>query len=218
MGPMAKGTVQLPVDIQLSSLIPASLATTSTHVTAVSDTGDKLVCLDVNTAKEAELMASAVDLAVTYADCGDASTHAQVTDLQPSKITSGQTNTLTGTGSLDEDVNGATFSAVVKAQGVQVASCNGDASQDVTCQLPLGTGSITLKKQTFPMAKGTVELPVDIQLSSLIPASLATTSTHVTAVSDTGDKLVCLDVNTAKVSEILASAVDLAVTYADCGD
>merc|ERR1712048_68599 len=121
-----------------------------------------------------------------------------VTKLEPHSISTGKTTRVTGTGSLDKDVTGATFEAVIKAFGKKVASCDGDASKDVVCNLPLNTGAITLKAQTFPLKKGTVSLPVDIKLKAGLPGSLAKTTTHVTAKSDKGDKLVCLDVNTKK--------------------
>merc|ERR1712222_306329 len=75
----------------------------------VSAAGVKLVCLDVNTEKQ-ELEVQAGTLAVTWADCGDASTHAKVDDLQPPLIQTGATMTLKGTGAVDEDVPSATFS------------------------------------------------------------------------------------------------------------
>merc|ERR1711862_62661 len=189
-------------------------------------TGDKLVCMEVQTTKQFEntlvATAEAETLAVTWSDCGDASTHAKVTDLQPTSIQTGGTTTLTGTGALDEDVNGATFSAVVTAGGVKVASCSGDASQDVVCKLPLGVGSITLKAQSFPLAAGSASIPVDVQVSSLVPASLAKTNSHIEAVSDTGDKLICMEVQTTKQFEstlvATAEAETLAVTWSDCGD
>ena len=70
--------------------------------------------------------ASAATLKVTWSDRGDADTHAKISDLQPTEIQTGTTNKLVGTGVLVEDVNGATFSSVIKADGVQVASCRGE--------------------------------------------------------------------------------------------
>merc|ERR1712232_1254153 len=46
-------------------------------------------------------------LKITWKDCGDASTHAKVTGLQPNTITMGKTNTVTGSGTTDEAVRGA---------------------------------------------------------------------------------------------------------------
>merc|ERR1711934_1291288 len=195
--PIKAGEVTIPVDVKVSSLIPPSLAKTSTHVTSSTASGDKLFCLDVNTEKQ-ELEVQAGTLAVTWADCGDASTHAKVDDLQPPLIQTGATTTLKGTGAVDEDVPSATFSADVSAAGVKLVSCSGDASTDVECKLPLGAGSITLKALTFPIKAGEVTIPVDVKVSSLIPPSLAKTSTHVTSSTASGDKLFCLDVNTEK--------------------
>lgn len=199
--PMKKGTVSLPVDIKLKAGLPASLAKTTTHVTAKSDKGDKLVCLDVNTEKKASAdVTQSTNINLGWSDCGDSSTHAKVTKLEPHSISTGKTTRVTGTGALDKDVTGATFETVIKAFGKTVANCGGDASKDVVCKLPLSTGEITLKAQKFPMKKGAVSLPVDIKLKAGLPPSLAKTSTHVTATSDKGEKLVCMDINTEKTA------------------
>jgi|ERR1712000_477914 cathepsin B len=151
--------------------------------------------------------AEAATLAVSFEDCGDADTHAKVTDLQPRTITSGSAQIVTGTGTIDEDVNGATFQTVIKADGVQVAKCSGDASVDTVCKLPLGVGKITMKAQSFPIKQGTTSIDTEIKLSNLIPASLAKATSHITATSDVGHKLFCLDVTTSK-AETLASIVE----------
>jgi len=54
-------------------------------------------------------------LAITWEDCGDTSTHGKVTDLEPKSITIGQPGTMTGTGTVDEDVSGGTFEIDVTA-------------------------------------------------------------------------------------------------------
>jgi cathepsin B len=153
--------------------------------------------------------ASAATLKVTWSDCGDADTHAKISDLQPTSIQTGKTNKLVGTGTLDEAVNGATFNSVIKADGVQVASCSGDASQDVVCKLPLGVGTITVKAMDFPLAAGPSVVNTEVKMSSLIPASLAKANTHITSVSDTGDKLFCMDVLTAKADSLESIAEEV---------
>merc|ERR1711953_1553128 len=125
----------------------------------------------VNTQCGSALTAEAGTLAVTWEDCG--AQHATVTDLQPTTISTGTTETLTGTGTVDETVSSAHFTATVKAAGVKLTSCEGDATSDITCKLPLGAGSIVVKKVSYPIAAGKVAIPVDVTTSSLIPASLA---------------------------------------------
>merc|ERR1719324_2322222 len=83
---------------------------------------------------------------------------------------------MTGTGNLDEDVTGATFDLEMKTAAGTV-SCKGDASQSKTCNLPLGTGSLTFDALSFPIKAGTVAVKVDINLGANLPASLATTTT-----------------------------------------
>merc|ERR1712048_1481677 len=134
-------------------------------------------------------VAEAGSLAVTWEDCG--AQHAKVTDLEPTSINTGATETLTGTGNLDKEVTAAHFSAKVSAKGVQLTSCEGDATTDIECKLPLGAGTITVKKVAFPLAPGTVSIPVDVKTSSIIPPSLA-------AEDQDGESAICLDVHTKK--------------------
>ena len=103
---------------------------------------------------------------------------------------------MVGAGTLDEQVSRGSFNAVIKAAGIQMASCSGDTSKDIVCNLPLGTSSITVKALPFPLAAGTISVNAVVSTSALIPASLAVTSSHVTAVSPTGDSLVCFDLAT----------------------
>merc|ERR1712232_562547 len=138
-------------------------------------------------------------LALTWKDCGDSSTHAKITSVTPSTISLGALTTITGTGSLDEDVNDGTFDMkVVGIGGTQLLECKGDASASKTCNLPLGTGSITFDGVKFPLKAGPQPINVDLKLSSTLPASLAKTKTTVTAASKSGDKLFCLEVDLAK--------------------
>jgi len=201
--PLKAGSVNIPVDVKVSALIPASLAITATHIEAVDQNGESAICLDVNTKKAAEMdvTVEAATLAVSWGDCG--AKHATVTDLSPTSITTGgAATTLTGTGTLDEDVTSATFTAVVKASGVKVASCSGDATSDIVCTLPAGVGTITVKAVSFPLKAGSVKIPVDVKVSALIPASLAITATHIEAVDQNGESAICLDVNTKKAAEM----------------
>jgi cathepsin B len=142
--------------------------------------------------------AEAGTLAVTWSDCG--AKHAKVTDLQPSSINTGATETLTGSGLVDEDVTAAKFTATVKAAGATLSTCSGDGTADIECKLPLGAGSITVQALTFPIKKGTVKIPVIVKTSKLIPPSLAKVDVHIAATDQNGEDVVCLDVHTAKGS------------------
>merc|ERR1712147_69246 len=150
-----------------------------------------------------------------WEDCG--AQHATVTDLQPSSISTGATETVTGTGTVDEDVTSAHFTATVKAAGVKLTSCDGDATADITCKLPLGAGEIVVKKVDYPIAAGAVEIPVEVTTSSLIPASLAKVDVEIRATEQNGEDVICLNVHTSKQEELKAEAGTLAVTWDDCG-
>merc|ERR1719311_324045 len=98
--------------------------------------------------------AAATDLSLTWKDCGDAGTKAKITSFSPSSITLGQKATLTGKGDLSEEVAGATFDLTMTGAIGQLLHCSGDASASKTCNLPLGTGSLTFEAMKFPIAPG----------------------------------------------------------------
>merc|ERR1712110_1253574 len=108
----------------------------------------------------------------------------------------GKKTTMTGTGTLDEDVTGANFDLEMKTAAGTV-SCKGDASQSKTCNLPLGTGSLTFDAVTFPMKKGSTSISVDLSLAAALPGPLAKTDTKVAATGSNGDKLFCMEIKSA---------------------
>merc|ERR1719158_205334 len=171
--------------------------------------------------------AFAGDLKLTWQDCGDASTHAKITSFTPDSLTTGQTASMVGTGNLDEDVAGASFD--VEMNGViHLLSCKGDASQSKTCNLPLGAGKLTFDAMTFPIKKGQVQVKFDLTLASSLPSSLLKTKTKATATGANGDKLFCLEIDSAPAEAShavvvptpppLSVASDLKLTWQDCGD
>jgi len=95
-------------------------------------------------------------------------------------------------------VSSAHFSATVSALGTKVADCDGDATKDIECKLPMGVGKITVKAVAFPLSPGTVSIPVEVQTSSLIPASLANVDVHIAATDQNSESVICMDVHTAK--------------------
>merc|ERR1711887_437935 len=145
---------------------------------------------------ETKVTATASKLKLAWADCGGSSTHTKITGFTPSSITTGQTATMTGTGTLDEDVSGANFDLEMNTLAGKV-SCKGDASQSKTCHLPLGVGSLTFNAMSFPIKKGSTSVSVDLSLSALLPGALAHTETKVTATATGGDKLFCMDIKSA---------------------
>merc|ERR1712232_833637 len=194
--PLKAGSTTVNVDIQLSSLLPSSLATTTTRATATAKNGDKLFCIEIKSAPAevskpepvAEVaLAGVTDLSLAWSDCGDASTKTKITAFTPSALTLGQKTTMAGTGALSEDVTGADFDLEMTGVIGKLLSCKGDASVSKTCSLPLGVGKLSFEAMAFPLKAGSTTVNVDIQLSSLLPSSLATTTTRATATAKNGD-------------------------------
>jgi cathepsin F len=138
--------------------------------------------------------AEAGTLTITYSDCG--ATHGKVTGLSPTSFSTGTTATITGTGTIDEDITSGKISATISALGTKLSDCSGDGTSDIVCNLPLNTGSITIPALPFPLAKGALNLPVKVTTSAAIPAQLASVDIHLTGVDQNGDSAICLDVHT----------------------
>merc|ERR1712151_38186 len=119
----------------------------------------------VDEVDELAALATASQLKLAWTDCGDSSTHTKITSFTPSSITTGQKATMTGTGNLDEDVTGANFDLEMAA-GIIKLSCKGDASTSKTCNLPLGSGSLTFNAMSFPIKAGPTSVNVDLTLSA----------------------------------------------------
>jgi cathepsin F len=138
--------------------------------------------------------AEAGTLKLTYSDCG--SKHGKVTSMSPTSFSTGAKVTITGTGTIDEDITSASLKATVSALGTQLTSCSGDGTKDIVCELPLNTGSITVPALTFPLKAGTLNLPVLVETTPSIPPSLASVDIHLTGDDQNGESAICLDAHT----------------------
>merc|ERR1712110_1302895 len=132
------------------------------------------------------------NLALTWSDCGGL---AKINSVTPSSVTLGASTKITGSGTSPVTVSSGTFAANVKAGWIPLASCSGPIGPPKTCTLPLGAGSLTLNPIALPINPGPASISMNIQLAASLPATLAQTTTHVTATSGSGQGLVCLDVH-----------------------
>merc|ERR1712100_955437 len=104
----------------------------------------------------------------------------------------------------------------------QLLHCSGDASVTKSCNLPLGTGSLTFEAMSFPIAPGSVPVNVDIKLSSLLPGALTKTKTITKATAKNGDDLFCMEIDSASASAVQDVAPEvqgkeLSLSWSDCG-
>merc|ERR1711871_14537 len=155
----------------------------------------------------------ASNLKLSFKDCGDSSTHAVVKDVEPQSIATGASTTVTGSGTLDEDVASATFTmSMTGLFGVKLLDCQGDGAVSQTCPIKLAgveLGSLAFSGITFPIKKGDVSgVPkVDITLSSSIPSAASKTTTTLHVTSKSGDKVICVEIMTAAASSEEAQAL-----------
>ncbi len=190
--PYKAGPQQISVDLQISKLLPAATVKTTTQITSVASNGDKIFCIKVITGKSDENG----DVSLSYQDCGDSQTHTKITGLQPTSVTPGKLTKITGAGTLDKDIADGTFHLQTFYSGGDLLDCTGDGSVTRKCLLGGVLGSLTFEQLAFPVKKGVAPVTVDLNLSPLVPASLAVTSTRVTGVTKSGDNIFCLDVFT----------------------
>jgi cathepsin L len=151
-------------------------------------------------------VANADTINLSYTDCGSSSTHAKITSLSPATIEMPGKATIIGSGALDADQTSASFSLKVKKGIIPFVSGKGSICEDTTIKLPLGTGSFTVKGIDCPAKAGDVAVQVELDvLSSLVDdADNSLLSIHIEAnADDTGDQVICLDVDAS-----LASATD----------
>jgi len=132
-----------------------------------------------------------------WSDCGDSSTHGHITSLAPTSVSLGTKTSLVGKGNIDEAIQAATYKVVAKEGFIPVFSHTGDACKPETIKLPAGIGEIDMKGFKCPLSAGSAELDLDLTLSSAIPAKLARTTIELTAQSSSGDKALCVKINTS---------------------
>merc|ERR1711998_164910 len=160
------------------------------------------------------LAVEAGTLAVSFSDCGDASTDAVVKDVVPKTITAGSTTTITGSGSLKKDITGGSYEMRMTGvlSSVLVKNCNGDASKANTCDIvaPLlgKVGTIAYQPVAFPIKAGDISgVPkVAVTLKAGLPASLETTTTTLKVTASNGDKLICVQIMTKAAAQSVSGS------------
>jgi len=145
-------------------------------------------------------VASAASVDLTWSDCGDADTHAKIADLQPTHLDIGTKTTIVGSGTLDKDENAATFKFVAKLGPIPVLKGSGSVCEDTTINLPLGAGTILFHGIDCPVKAGDLAISLDLDILSASSDSNDLTDIKVTVDSDTGDKLVCMDIKAKDAS------------------
>jgi len=151
-------------------------------------------------AQQPDVIGGALKLA--YSDCGDGATHGKFTSLSPTLVTLGSKTPLKGKGTIDESIQAATYEVDAKALFVTVFKHSGDACKAESINLPAGAGTINMHGFKCPLAKGDVELDLDLNLAGSIPAQLARLTIDLKAKTNTGDKALCAQIKTSPAAEV----------------
>ena len=145
-------------------------------------------------------------LSLSFKDCGDTSTHAKVTDVTPHSLELGADTTVTGSGTLDEDISDGSYTMhMTGIGGTTLLKCSGDASVSAKCNIGLGPitiGHVSFEGVKFPINKGNITgVPkVDISMPATLPKWAASTTTTLTVDTKSGDKVICVQIMTAEAS------------------
>jgi len=137
-------------------------------------------------------------MALTWEDCGDASTHGHITDVQPTEIEIGGDGTLTSTGTIDEEITDGSFEIQVTASLGIKETYTGSACEPKTFTLPLNLGSVSWGGLSCPVAAGPITVPAAFTISAVVPATLAKADVSASAVDQNGEKAVCVTAHLQK--------------------
>lgn len=154
-------------------------------------------------------------LALTWEDCGDATTHGKTDDLQPSEIVIGQDTQIVGTGSTDKAISSGSFTMQLSASMGIKETYEGNICEAKEFKMPLGIGTVSWAGMDCPVAVGPSTVKVGVHMASILPARLAKADLALTALDQDGEQAVCVNTHLVKES-VLASAADVDCSTAAC--
>merc|ERR1711862_843220 len=159
-------------------------------------------------------IADAGSVTLNWDDCGDADTHVVITDISPVKLAFPGKTTITGTGLLDEDSSAGQFKFDAKLGGVSVLKDGGSLCEDKHIVMPLNAGTIDFHGLSCPVSAGEISVSLDISLLDSSAVSNDLITIDLSALSDTGDKLLCAALSVEQPK--LASSADIDCSKATC--
>merc|ERR1711970_1653044 len=158
-------------------------------------------------------------LALTWTDCGDASTIGHISDVEPKVLTLGETTTIKSAGVIDQAATDGTFSMQVTAGGGLIKQTyTGDLCEEKVFKMPLGIGQFTWAGLDCPLAAGAISVNTDVKLAAIMPAGAATADLALTASDSDGNSAICLNMHMQKAVESEVQGGVLALSWEDCGD
>merc|ERR1712232_1455165 len=197
--PVAVGPSSIGVGVKMASALPAALAKADVSMTGVDQDGEPALCVNTHLTREAtvseEVTVAGGKLALTWEDCGDASTHGHTVDVQPTEIVIGQDTTITGTGSTDKAISSGSFTIKV--------TYTGKICEAAEFKMPLGIGTLSWAGMACPVAVGPATIGVGVKMASALPAALAKADVSMTGVDQDGEPALC--VNTHLTREAMVS-------------
>merc|ERR1712150_114478 len=156
--PVAAGPNTVGTGVKLASALPATLAQADVSMTAVDQDGEQALCVNIHLNREAEevpVQVASGKLALTWEDCGDASTHGHTDDVQPTEIVIGQ----------DNAISSGSFTLKATASLGIKETYTGKICEAAEFQLPLGIGSLSWAGMACPVAVGPNTVGTGVKLA-----------------------------------------------------
>lgn len=144
-------------------------------------------------------------LALTWEDCGDASTHGKTDDIEPSEIKVGQDTTITGTGSTDKEITSGTFAMKLTASMGIKDTYTGKICEPATFKIPLNLGTVSWAGMDCPVAVGPSKVVLGVKMASILPAALAKADLALSALDQDGEQAVCVNTHLKKEVAIVSA-------------
>jgi len=167
------------------------------------------------------LAAAGGKLALTWEDCGDASTHGKTDTVEPSEIVIGQDTTIVGSGSTDKEISSGSFTMKLSASMGIKDTYDGKICEAKEFKMPLNIGTVSWAGMDCPVVVGPSTVKIGVHMASILPAALAKADLALVALDQDGEQAVCVNTHLKKEesAEALKSctgADDPAVTEARC--
>merc|ERR1712130_710460 len=213
--PVAVGPATIGVGVKMASALPAALAKADVSMTGVDQDGEPALCVNTHLTREAtvseEVTVAGGKLALTWEDCGDASTHGHTVDVQPTEIVIGQDTTITGTGSTDKAISSGSFTLKVTASLGIKETYTGKICEAAEFKMPLGIGTLSWAGMACPVAVGPATIGVGVKMASALPAALAKADVSMTGVDQDGEPALCVNTHLTRDAAAKEAAIKKAL-------
>jgi len=136
-------------------------------------------------------------MSLTWSDCSGGKAHAKTTSLEPTTMRMGQTTTIVGKGTLDEEVTGGTYEIDVNASMLR-KKFTGNLCEPKKFRISvmgINAGEMGWDGMDCPVKPGANVVKMTSMLSASLPRNMARSTIRATAKDQNGNELMCIEVH-----------------------